>query len=61
MIIVNFAHNVLSGGERMLALLFDMNPLCEEYVLVRLKQVQDEKGVSVRGQESKVFWNGITI
>jgi 5-methylcytosine-specific restriction enzyme subunit McrC len=61
LIILNFAPNVSSGGERMLALLFDMNSLWEEYVLVRLKQVQDEKGVVVRGQESKVFWNGITI
>jgi 5-methylcytosine-specific restriction enzyme subunit McrC len=61
LIILNFAPNVSSGGERMLALLFDMNSLWEEYVLVRLKQVQDDKGVAVTGQESKVFWNGITI
>ena len=61
LIILNFAPNISSGGERMLALLFDMNSLWEEYVLVRLKQVQGEKGVIVRGQESKVFWNGITI
>ena len=61
LIILNFAPNISSGGERMLALLFDMNSLWEEYVLVRLKQVQDEKGIIVRGQESKVFWNGITI
>ena len=45
----------------MLALLFDMNNLWEEYVLVRLKQVAQEKEVDVYGQNSLEFWNGITI
>jgi 5-methylcytosine-specific restriction enzyme subunit McrC len=61
LIILNFAPNVSNGGERMLALLFDMNSLWEEYILVRLKQIQDKKDFQVRGQESKVFWNGITV
>jgi len=61
LIILNFAPNISSGTERMLALLFDMNSLWEEYVLIRLKQVQDEYGVTISGQQSKVFWNGITI
>ena len=29
--------------------------------MVRLKQVAEEKGVEVYGQNSKGFWNGITI
>ena len=61
LIILNYAPNVASGNENMLALLFDMNRLWEEYVLVRLKQVVEEKGVEVYGQNSKGFWNGITI
>lgn len=61
LIILNYAPNVASGNENMLALLFDMNRLWEEYVLVRLKQVAEEKGVEVYGQNSKGFWNGITI
>jgi len=61
LIILNFAPNISSGTERMLALLFDMNSLWEEYVLIRLKQVQDTKEVVVEGQQSKAFWNGITI
>jgi len=61
LIILNFAPNISSGTERMLALLFDMNSLWEEYVLIRLKQVQDEYGVTISGQQSKGFWNGITI
>lgn len=61
LIILNYAPNISSGNERMLALLFDMNSLWEEYVLVRLKQVQDEYGVRISGQQSKGFWNGINI
>ena len=45
----------------MLALLFDMNSLWEEYVLVRLKQVQDDYGVQISGQQSTSFWDGIRI
>ena len=61
LIILNFAPNISSGTERMLALLFDMNALWEEYVLIRLKQVQEDYGVTISGQQSKGFWNGITI
>lgn len=60
LIILNYAPNVSSGNERMLALLFDMNSLWEEYVLVRLKQVAP-KEVNIYGQESKMFWKNISI
>ena len=43
----------------MLALLFDMNSLWEEYILARLKQ--SEKEVTIEGQQSTTFWNNITI
>jgi 5-methylcytosine-specific restriction enzyme subunit McrC len=59
LIILNYAPSVSSGSERMLALLFDMNSLWEEYVLIRLKQ--SAKDVNVYGQQSIVLWNGITI
>jgi 5-methylcytosine-specific restriction enzyme subunit McrC len=59
LIILNYAPSISSGSERMLALLFDMNYLWEEYVLIRLKQVA--KDVTVYGQQSIVLWNGITI
>lgn len=60
LIILNYAPNVSSGNERMLALLFDMNSLWEEYVLIRLKQAAPSE-VQVFGQESKSFWKNISI
>ncbi|MDW8852899.1 restriction endonuclease [Flavobacterium sp. MMLR14_040] len=58
-IILNFAPNISSGSENMLALLFDMNNLWEEYILARLKQ--SDREVTVYGQQSTHFWNGISI
>ncbi len=60
LIILNYAPNVSSGNERMLALLFDMNSLWEEYILIKLKQAVPD-GVSVYGQDSKRFWKNISI
>jgi 5-methylcytosine-specific restriction enzyme subunit McrC len=60
LIILNYAPNISSGKENMLALLFDMNSLWEEYILMRIKQVAKDD-IEVFGQKSKVFWNGITI
>lgn len=61
LIILNYAPNVSSGSEKMLALLFDMNILWEEYILVRLREVCHNKDISVYGQNSKEFWDAITI
>ncbi|WP_339890227.1 restriction endonuclease [uncultured Flavobacterium sp.] len=60
LIILNYAPNVSSGNEKMLALLFDMNSLWEEYILIRLKQAADND-VTIYGQNSTGFWNGISI
>jgi len=61
LIILNFAPNVKSGSEKMIALLFDMNNLWEEYILVQLKKAFQNDEVQVLGQRSKFFWNSITI
>lgn len=61
LIILNYAPNIKSGSEQMLALLFDMNILWEEYILIRLKQAAEEKGFTVEGQNSKRFWKNISI
>lgn len=63
LIILNFAPNVSSGKENMLALLFDMNSLWEEYVLICLKKAAADSlsEIMIHGQKSKPLWNGITI
>lgn len=62
LIILNYAPNISAGDEKMLALLFDMNNLWEEYVLVKLKQeAASHENVEVYGQQSREFWQGITI
>lgn len=60
-IILNFAPNVKTGSENMLALLFDMNALWEQYILVRLQRAQEKKGFTIIGQNSKPFWQNIAI
>mgnify|MGYP003629680396 CR=1 FL=1 len=61
LIILNFAPNVKSGSEKMIALLFDMNNLWEEYILVQLKKAFRDDEVQVLGQRSKTLWNNFTI
>lgn len=60
LIILNYAPNISSGSEKMLALLFDMNSLWEEYILIKLKTIETDN-LKIYGQNSKTFWNGITI
>jgi 5-methylcytosine-specific restriction enzyme subunit McrC len=59
-IILNFAPSISSGNEKMLALLFDMNNLWEEYVLAKLKALKID-GLKVIGQSSKRFWHNVSI
>lgn len=61
LIILNYAPNIKSGSEEMLALLFDMNTLWEEYILIKLIQVAEDKGFRVFGQNSTGFWKNISI
>jgi 5-methylcytosine-specific restriction enzyme subunit McrC len=58
---LNYAPNIKSGSEQMLALLFDMNSLWEEYILIRLKQATADNEFKVYGQNSKGFWKNISI
>ena len=60
MIILNYSPDVKGGREDMLALLFDMNKLWEEYIFrILLKNKGD--GVEVSFQNSKAFWETKTI
>lgn len=61
LIILNYAPNISSGSERMLALLFDMNSLWEEYILIQLKKACSNTEYEVHGQQSKAFWGNMTI
>lgn len=61
MIILNYSPDIRGGNEDMLALLFDMNKLWEEYIyriLVRSKELEDAE---VNFQNSKPFWESKTI
>lgn len=44
-IILNYAPNISSGDEKMLALLFDMNSLWEEYVLTKMKKKRRDRSL----------------
>jgi len=61
LIILNYAPNISSGSERMLALLFDMNNLWEEYILIQLKKSCINRPYEILGQQSKSFWGYRTI
>lgn len=54
LIILNYAPNVISGSENMLALMFNMNNLWEQYLLVKIQQAS--KDWLVTSQEERKFW-----
>ncbi len=60
MIILNYKPDIKSGKENMLALLFDMNKLWEEYVYKMLLKEADET-TSVSFQNRKKFWEDKSI
>jgi len=57
LLILNFQPDVKSGQHSLLALLFDMNLLFEEYVFQRLRRA----GLWVQRQQARPFWNRSTI
>lgn len=61
LIILNYAPNISSGSERMIALLFDMNSLWEEYILIQLKKACVNTPYKVEGQQSKTFWGSMSL
>lgn len=56
MIILNYQPDVRAGGHDVLAILFDMNSLFEEYVLRLLKRAAYGSKIEVHGQHSQRFW-----
>jgi 5-methylcytosine-specific restriction enzyme subunit McrC len=60
MIILNYSPDIRSGSEDMLALLFDMNKLWEEFIY-RVLQSDPDSEYEVSFQNSKDFWETKTI
>lgn len=60
MIILNYSPDIRSGQQEMIALLFDMNKLWEEYVYRMLLRATDDS-LKVKYNQSKKFWEGKTI
>lgn len=62
LILLNYSPDIRGGKEKMLALLFDMNTLWEEYVLrVLQKASKGFEGMKVSGQAKKKFWESRTV
>lgn len=55
LIILNYSPDIKAGSENLLAILFDMNDLWEEYIFRQLLKSED-KTVEVLPQRKKKFW-----
>lgn len=55
LIILNYSPDISSGREKMLSILFNMNQLWEEYVLVSLRKALDPSKYEITGQDNKSF------
>lgn len=65
-IILNYSPDIKGGNQKMIALLFDMNQLWEEYVYVTLrKEIQSDsqkyEGYTLKAQHSKDFWGNNSL
>ncbi len=56
MLLLNFRPDITGGTEDVMAILFDMNKLWEEFVYRRLKKEEDETNFTVHRQQSEDFW-----
>lgn len=60
MILLNYSPDIKGGDENMLALLFDMNKLWEEYIYRMLLKV-DNPSIKVSFQNRDIFWENKII
>ena len=58
LIILRYSPDLKGGGENVLAIMFDMNLLFEEYIYRKLKafELNTDNGVVVKGQNRVPFW-----
>ncbi|KQC33031.1 hypothetical protein AAU57_06625 [Nonlabens sp. YIK11] len=60
LILLNYRPDIKAGRKDLLAIMFDMNRLWEEYVLRILRKGNDGSW-HIKGQESQLFWKRKTI
>lgn len=56
MLLLNFRPDITGGAENVIAILFDMNKLWEEFVYRRLKKEEANFSIRVHRQQSAAFW-----
>jgi 5-methylcytosine-specific restriction enzyme subunit McrC len=61
LLLLNFRPDIRSGKNDMIALMFDMNKLWEEYILRQMQRDLSKEGWKVSGQKREKFWEGKTI
>ena len=55
LIILNYSPDISSGREKMISLLFDMNKLWEEYILIQIRKELENSNYRVLGQDTRPF------
>lgn len=56
MLLLNYRPDITGGSENVIAILFDMNELWEEFVYRRLKKEESSFAIQVQRQQSANFW-----
>ncbi len=56
MLLLNYRPDITGGAENIMAILFDMNELWEEFIYRRLKKEESYFGIKVQRQQSENFW-----
>jgi 5-methylcytosine-specific restriction enzyme subunit McrC len=56
MLLLNYRPDITGGAENVIAILFDMNKLWEEWVYRRLKKEETVFDITVQRQQSSDFW-----
>jgi len=55
LIILNYSPDISTGKEKMISLLFDMNKLWEEFILIQIRKELSNTDYTVKGQDSQTF------